>query len=75
MLNDYAVKEALVRSGAYIEGSLVNQTMGVYSGGYMTHRIKRAVNGVDLSVEDMKTGYETLVDARAIGILLAGLGF
>ena len=61
------LEEMLLRSGviyrapdgssSYIEGSLLSNSLVVRnSSGWVTHRIKRAVNGVDLVVENASTG-------------------
>ena len=66
------LEEMLVRNGviyrssdgnnSYIEGSLVSNTLVVRnSSGWVTHRIERAANGVDLVVRNMSTG---LVETR-----------
>ena len=47
---------------SYIEGSLVSNSLVVRnSAGWVTHRIERAVNGVDLIVRNISTG---LVEMR-----------
>lgn len=49
-------------SDSYIEGSLLSNTLVVRnSSGWVTHRIERAANGVDLIVRNTSTG---LVDMR-----------
>ena len=49
-------------SSSYIEGSLVSNTLVVRnSSGWVTHRIERASNGVDLIVRNLSTG---LVEMR-----------
>lgn len=49
-------------SRSYIEGSLVSNTLVVRnSSGWVTHRIERASNGVDLIVRNTSTG---LVEMR-----------
>ena len=49
-------------SSSYIEGSLVSNTLVVRnSSGWVTHRIERASNGVDLVVRNVSTG---LVETR-----------
>ena len=49
-------------SSSYIEGSLVSNTLVVRnSSGWVTHRIERASNGVDLIVRNTSTG---LVEMR-----------
>ena len=49
-------------SSSYIEGSLVSNTLVVRdSQGWVTHRIERAANGVDLVVRNLSTG---LVEMR-----------
>lgn len=61
------LEEMLLRSGviyrapdgssSYIEGSILSNSLVVRnSSGWVTHRIKRAVNGVDLVVENASTG-------------------
>ena len=49
-------------SSSYIEGSLVSNSLVVRnSSGWVTHRIERASNGVDLVVRNVSTG---LVETR-----------
>lgn len=49
-------------SSSYIEGSLLSNTLVVRnSAGWVTHRIERAANGVDLVVRNINTG---LVETR-----------
>lgn len=49
-------------SDSYIEGSLLSNTLVVRnSSGWVTHRIERAANGVDLIVRNTSTG---LVEMR-----------
>ena len=44
-------------SSSYIEGSLVSNSLVVRnSSGWVTHRIERAANGVDLVVRNTSTG-------------------
>lgn len=44
-------------STSYIEGSLVSNTLVVRnSAGWVTHRIERSANGVDLVVRNVSTG-------------------
>jgi hypothetical protein len=60
------LEEMLLRNGviyrgpdgsSYIEGSLVSNSLVVRnSSGYVTHRIERAANGVDLVVRNLSTG-------------------
>ena len=66
------VEEMLLRNGmiyhspdgssSHIEGSLLSNTLVVRdSSGWVTHRIERAANGVDLVVRNTSTG---LVEMR-----------
>ena len=66
------LEEMLVRNGviyhapdgssSYIEGSLLSNSLVVRnSSGWVTHRIERASNGVDLVVRNVATG---LVETR-----------
>jgi len=66
------LKEMLLRNGvlyrapdgstSYIEGSLISDSLVVRnSDGWVTHRIERAANGVDLVVRNTSTG---LVELR-----------
>ena len=66
------IKEMLLQNGviykapdgstSYIEGSLVSNSLVVRnSSGWVTHRIERASNGVDLVVRNVSTG---LVETR-----------
>lgn len=49
-------------SSSYVEGSLLSDTLVVRnSSGWVTHRIERASNGVDLVVRNVSTG---LVESR-----------
>ena len=49
-------------TSSYIEGSLVSNSLVVRdSNGWVTHRIERASNGVDLVVRNLSTG---LVETR-----------
>lgn len=49
-------------SSSYIEGSLLSNSLVVRnSSGWVTHRIERASNGVDLIVRNVATG---LVETR-----------
>ena len=54
-------------SSSYIEGSLVSNTLVVRnSSGWVTHRIERASNGVDLVVRNVSTGLvETRISATS----------
>lgn len=67
-----ALQEMLLRNGvichspdgssSYIEGSLLSNTLVVRnSSGWVTHRIERSSNGVDLIVRNVSTG---LVEMR-----------
>ena len=66
------LEEMLIRNGviyhapdgsrSYIEGSLVSNYLVVRnSSGWVTHRIERSANGVDLVVRNVSTG---LVETR-----------
>lgn len=70
-----ALEDMLVRNGvivrgsdgstSYIEGSLVSNSLVVRnSSGWVTHRIEKACNGVDLVVRNVSTG---MVEARISG--------
>ena len=49
-------------SNSYIEGSLISNSLVVRnSNGWVTHRIERAANGVDIIVRNTSTG---LVEMR-----------
>ena len=72
------MEEMLVRNGlvcrnpdgssSYIEGSLVSNSLVVCdSTGRVTHKIKRAVNGVDFVVENYSTG---AVEMRISGSII-----
>ena len=61
------LEEMLVRNGviyrapdgssAYLEGSLLSNSLVVRnSSGWVTHRVERACNGVDLVVRNVSTG-------------------
>lgn len=44
-------------SSSYLEGSILSNSLVVRnSNGYVTHRVERACNGVDLVVRNMSTG-------------------
>ena len=62
------LEEMLVRNGviytspdgssSYIEGSLVSNSLVVRNAqGWVTHKIERAANGVDLVVRNTSTGF------------------
>lgn len=65
------VEEMLLRNGlisrspdgtSYIEGSLLSNSLVIRnSSGWVTHRVERASNGVDLIVRNVTTG---LVETR-----------
>jgi len=71
------LEEMLLRNGviyrtadgnnSYIEGSLVSNSLVVRnSSGWVTHRIERSANGVDLVVRNVSTGLvETYIKAWA----------
>ncbi len=71
------LEDMLVRNGvvmrapdgtcSYIEGSLISNSLVIRnSSGYVTHRIERSVNGVDLVVRNMSTGcVETRISATS----------
>lgn len=72
------LEEMLLRNGViykssdgqqfYIEGSLVSNSLVVRnSDGWVTHKIERAANGVDLVVRNTSTG---LVETRISSALL-----
>ena len=53
---------------SYIEGSLVSNSLVVRnSSGWVTHRVERASNGVDIIVRNTSTG---LVEMRISGSIL-----
>ena len=63
----YYLEEMLLRNGvichspdgssSYLEGSILSNSLVVRnSSGYVTHRVERACNGVDLVVRNMSTG-------------------
>ena len=69
------LEEMLVRNGlvyrapdgtsSYIEGSLLSNSLVVRnSSGWVTHRVEKACNGVDLVVRNVSTG---LVEMRISG--------
>ena len=72
------LEEMLLRNGlilrqpdgsrSYIEGSLLSNSLVIRdSHGYVTHRIEKAANGVDLVVRNMSTGYvETRINANVL---------
>ena len=69
------LEEMLVRNGliyhapdgtsSYLEGSILSNSLVVRnSSGWVTHRVERACNGVDLVVRNVSTG---LVEMRITG--------
>ena len=55
-------------SSSHIEGSLISNSLVVRnSAGWVTHRIERSSNGVDLVVRNTSTGY---VEMRMSGSLI-----
>ncbi|MBR2839969.1 hypothetical protein IKE82_01405 [Candidatus Saccharibacteria bacterium] len=62
LLKNGVIYRAPDGSQSYIEGSLLSNTLVVKnSSGWVTHRIERASNGVDLVVRNIATG---LVETR-----------
>ena len=62
LLRNGVIYRAPDGSNSYIEGSLISNSLVVRnSAGWVTHRIERASNGVDLVVRNTSTG---LVEAR-----------
>ncbi len=61
-LEEMLIREGVVYrapdgSSSYLEGSLVSNSLVVRnSSGWVTHRIERAANGVDLVVRNTSTG-------------------
>lgn len=61
-LEEMLVKNGLIYTSAdgsrsYVEGSLCSNSLVVRdSSGWVTHRVERAANGVDLIVRDCSTG-------------------
>ena len=54
-------------SSSHIEGSLVSNSLVVRnSAGWVTHRIERASNGVDLVVRNTSTGFVEMRIANSI---------
>ena len=71
------LEEMLLRNGvickmpdgtsSHIEGSLVSKSLVVRnSSGWVTHRIERSANGVDLVVRNTSTGYVGMRISSAI---------
>lgn len=72
------LEDMLVRNGviyrssdgsySYIEGSILSNSLVVRnSDGWVTHRIERAANGVDLVVRNVSTGcVETRISATSL---------
>lgn len=57
LLRNGVIYRAPDGSSSYIEGSLLSNTLCVRnSSGWVTHRIERAANGVDLVVRNLSTG-------------------
>ena len=72
-LEEMLVRNGLIYRGAdgsrsYIEGSLLSNSLVVRnSSGWVTHRVERASNGVDLVVRNVSTGLvEMRVSASSI---------
>ena len=65
LLKNGVIYKAPDGSTSYIEGSLVSNSLVVRnSNGWVTHRIERAANGVDLVVRNVSTGLvETKITA------------
>ena len=65
LLKNGVIYRAPDGSSSYIEGSLVSNSLVVRnSNGWVTHRIERAANGVDLVVRNVSTGLvETKITA------------
>lgn len=62
LLKNGVIYHAPDGSSSYIEGSLLSNSLVVRnSSGWVTHRIERACNGVDLVVRNVSTG---LVEMR-----------
>lgn len=62
LLREGVIYRAPDGSKSYIEGSLLSNTLVIKnSSGWVTHRIERASNGVDLVVRNLSTG---LVETR-----------
>ena len=62
LLREGVIYRAPDGSRSYIEGSLVSNSLCVRNAsGWVTHRIERASNGVDLVVRNLSTG---LVETR-----------
>ena len=54
-------------SSSHIEGSLVSNSLVIRnSAGWVTHRIERASNGVDLVVRNTSTGFVEMRIANSI---------
>ena len=57
LLNNGVIYRAPDGTSSYIEGSLLSNSLVVRnSSGWVTHRIERACNGVDLVVTNTSTG-------------------
>ena len=57
LLKNGVIYHAPDGSSSYIEGSLLSNSLVVRnSSGWVTHRIERAANGVDLIVRNTSTG-------------------
>ena len=65
LLRDGVIYHSPDGSTSHIEGSILSNTLVVRnSSGWVTHRIERASNGVDLIVRNVSTG---LVETRIVG--------
>jgi len=64
LLKNGVIYRAPDGSSSYVEGSLLSNSLCVRdSHGWVTHRIERASNGVDLVVRNVATG---LVETRLV---------
>lgn len=57
LLRNGVIYRAPDGSSSYLEGSILSNSLVVRdSSGYVTHRVERACNGVDLVVRNVSTG-------------------
>lgn len=73
------LEEMLLRNGlimrqpdgscSYLEGSILSNSLVIRdANGWVTHRVEKSANGVDLVVRNMRTGMvETRISAGSLG--------
>ncbi len=67
LLRNGVIYRAPDGSSSYLEGSILSNSLVVRdSSGYVTHRVERACNGVDLVVRNVSTGMVEMRIAASI---------